>query len=759
MPDVPDLAYACRLPPEDAIAYLESKGYAIGFSWRDVWQEAHAKAFTAAGVMKVDVLADLKAGLVDALKEGTTRQDYLRNLTAILQRKGWWGYEAQVDPVTGEMAGKGLTPRRLATIFDTNLQSAYMAGRYKAFLANVADRPYWQYVAVMDSRTRPAHAALNGRTFRHDDPIWRTHWPPNGFRCFPPETLLRADAEIGLKTWYAGEMVEFETGLGKKLTVTANHPILTGRGRLPAHAIKEGEQVLCDAGIIDARVPGVVDHRQPPASAENLFEALKPQGFRIVPMAANDFHGDALLRKPEIHVAGPDRVLMDEIELEAQQFIGQRHFRQTHGGAIGHANLAGRPPLAGSILVNAVLAQESADVAEAGIQALGDGSLRGHTGTVKGEHAALDVGVNAVRGGPCRTELAAKGGGIALDRLPFESFGFASAAQGNAVAAENAPECGTTEAQLIRELLEANSGLIALDQVVWVRKFDWAGHVFDFQTATGLMFAAGIVVYNCRCGVRALDAEDLQARGIDLSSSEGRLSDIEVSTSRHPDGPTATVTRFEYAPGKFFAPDAGWSYNPGAAALKPFAPPPLDDLPRTFSPGVPLPDLPAPTRVAADRLLAPGLPPEDYAHAFLAEFGADVGQGVVFRDVTGAPLVIDEALFQDGAGNWKAAKDGRGPFMRLLAESVQAPDEIWLRWEESREAPGTWRLKRRYLRSFEVMGDDGPQYGLSVFEYGKDGWSGSTAMMSQADRGPAARLRYIERQRDGFLLYRKPETP
>jgi len=445
VPDVPDLAYACRLPPEDAIAYLESKGYAIGFSWRDVWQEAHAKAFTAAGVMKVDVLADLKAGLVDALKEGTTRQDYLRNLTPLLQRKGWWGYEAQVDPATGEMAGKGLTPRRLATIFDTNLQSAYMAGRYKAFLANVADRPYWQYVAVMDSRTRPAHAALNGRTFRHDDPIWRTHWPPNGFRC--------------------------------------------------------------------------------------------------------------------------------------------------------------------------------------------------------------------------------------------------------------------------------------------------------------------------RCGVRALDAEDLQARGIDLSSSEGRLSDIEVSTSRHPDGPTATVTRFEYAPGKFFAPDAGWSYNPGAAALKPFAPPPLDDLPRTFSPGVPLPDLPAPTRVAADRLLAPGLPPEDYAHAFLAEFGADVGQGVVFRDVTGAPLVIDEALFQDGAGNWKAAKDGRGPFMRLLAESVQAPDEIWLRWEESREAPGTWRLKRRYLRSFEVMGDDGPQYGLSVFEYGKDGWSGSTAMMSQADRGPAARLRYIERHRDGFLLYRKPETP
>jgi hypothetical protein len=132
-----------------------------------------------------------------------------------------------------------------------------------------------------------------------------------------------------------------------------------------------------------------------------------------------------------------------------------------------------------------------------------------------------------------------------------------------------------------------------------------------------------------------------------------------------------------------------------------------------------------------------------------------VDQGVVFTDVTGAPLAIDAALFQDGAGNWKADKNGRGPFMRLLAETVQTPDEIWLRWEESRDRPGQWLLKRRYVRGFEVAGDDGPQYGLSVFEYGKDGWTGSTTMIAQPERSAEARRRYIERQRDGFLLYQK----
>ena len=46
------------------------------------------------------------------------------------------------------------------------------------------------------------------------------------------------------------------------------------------------------------------------------------------------------------------------------------------------------------------------------------------------------------------------------------------------------------------------------------------------------------------------------------------------------------------------------------------------------------------------------------------------------------------------------------------------------------------------------------QYGLTVFEMGDDGWSGSTSMLPQPDKSPAARRRYIERQRDGFMHYR-----
>lgn len=50
-------------------------------------------------------------------------------------------------------------------------------------MANVADRPYFERVAVMDLHTRPKHAALNGFTARADDPVWEYFYAPDGYGC------------------------------------------------------------------------------------------------------------------------------------------------------------------------------------------------------------------------------------------------------------------------------------------------------------------------------------------------------------------------------------------------------------------------------------------------------------------------------------------------------------------------------------------------------------------------------------------------
>lgn len=166
------------LPFEEAIAFFKAKGIVLSpDSFRDLWGKAHAKAFTVARVTAMDILEDIREEVERALEEGLSLGQFKRDLGRILESKGWLARRGEADP------GRRLPPWRLETIYRTNLQSAYSAGRYQQML-DVADaRPYWRYVSVMDSRTRPSHAAMHGLIYRFDHPFWDQWYPPNGYNC------------------------------------------------------------------------------------------------------------------------------------------------------------------------------------------------------------------------------------------------------------------------------------------------------------------------------------------------------------------------------------------------------------------------------------------------------------------------------------------------------------------------------------------------------------------------------------------------
>ena len=123
--------------------------------------------------------------MIAAAEQGKPFAAWKKDLLQHLANKGWLhpnGHNGKeiIDPKTGEIFG---TPRRLDVIYRTNMQSAYNAGQYQTYMADVDNRPYWQYDAVGDNRTRPAHAAMDGLVYRYDDPFWATFYPPNGYRC------------------------------------------------------------------------------------------------------------------------------------------------------------------------------------------------------------------------------------------------------------------------------------------------------------------------------------------------------------------------------------------------------------------------------------------------------------------------------------------------------------------------------------------------------------------------------------------------
>jgi len=63
------------------------------------------------------------------------------------------------------------------------MQVAYNRGRWQQQKTVSSSRPYLMYDAINDSRTRPSHLVMDNTVLHHDDPWWKTHYPPSGYRC------------------------------------------------------------------------------------------------------------------------------------------------------------------------------------------------------------------------------------------------------------------------------------------------------------------------------------------------------------------------------------------------------------------------------------------------------------------------------------------------------------------------------------------------------------------------------------------------
>lgn len=189
---MPSVKFRLGDSPEQAVEFLrQKKMLAAKVFTKDLHASALARATTIARLTSAEMTKDIYQSLETAMREGKPLHQWKKELVGEFERKGWLaGHDKKIskgidgkllaDPKTGEYFG---TPRRLNTIYRVNMQAAYSAARYQRLRDNVDNRPYWQYSAVGDARTRPAHLALSGKIYRYDDPFWTTFYPPNGFNC------------------------------------------------------------------------------------------------------------------------------------------------------------------------------------------------------------------------------------------------------------------------------------------------------------------------------------------------------------------------------------------------------------------------------------------------------------------------------------------------------------------------------------------------------------------------------------------------
>ena len=134
---------------KDAVRFLKGKRALTSEEYRLLDDESRAKAFTVSGYTSLQMLQEFLDCLTKAAEEGTTKEQFLKDMNNFLEEHGY----------------EGMNPWKSDNIFRTNM------------------RPYWQYKTAGDGHVRETHQAMAERVFPADDPIWDVWYPPNGFRC------------------------------------------------------------------------------------------------------------------------------------------------------------------------------------------------------------------------------------------------------------------------------------------------------------------------------------------------------------------------------------------------------------------------------------------------------------------------------------------------------------------------------------------------------------------------------------------------
>ncbi|MBY6243861.1 phage minor head protein [Methylosinus sp. Sm6] len=171
--------------PPEVIRYFSDKGLQPAFSWLDVWGQEHAYAFTVAKAVDAELLGLFKSSIQKAIESGQGFETWRQGLLPELQKLGWLG-PRRVDDPTGKWDSKLVDfsrPRRLETIFWSNVRSARAAGQWERIQRTKKGLPYLLYVRTSSAEPRPQHLVWAGFILPVDHAFWSTHFPPNGWHC------------------------------------------------------------------------------------------------------------------------------------------------------------------------------------------------------------------------------------------------------------------------------------------------------------------------------------------------------------------------------------------------------------------------------------------------------------------------------------------------------------------------------------------------------------------------------------------------
>jgi hypothetical protein len=376
--------------------------------------------------------------------------------------------ESVRDDIHGVLVGgadAGLSPldvgRQLSKQFDnySGYEFERLARTESAFASEAGNREQMmefgvQFVTwLLAAGACPICQAYEGQIIPIDD---EDNQPPAHPNCCLPGTVVTGPRALASTTrWSSGEVVSIQTRRGRFLTVTPNHPILTSKGWVAAGLLREGDEVICGSRLQGVSPSIRPDDYQIPALIEDVAATLgsaRRVTARSVPTAAEDFHGDG--GSSEVCVIRTNRKLGNGLDAASHQPFAKKRLCGRHAEALVLSRLSASE----QFILRTFFAS--------------DGFMRRQShsrplfGAPTGREAILDLA--STMGGDFSLPQKTSHGSTANPDTPSN-----------------------------RELIFA--GEVTSDHIVFVNRFQFAGHVFNLQTEFGWFIANNIITHNCMC--------------------------------------------------------------------------------------------------------------------------------------------------------------------------------------------------------------------------------------------------------------------
>lgn len=174
-----------NIPFEEAVDFLKSKISMTKDEWNELERKLQFRAFTVAALNDADMIEAVRGRLAYAVEKGETVWQSWHDIKAMTE--DW---------------GERFSPNYWETVYRTNVQSAYNAGRLMQYQNN--EPKAWELLFIEDGRTsnvcRGLSGIVGGKTLSSKHSFWDTYgFPPYHFNC---RTTFRAvyDDETEVET-------------------------------------------------------------------------------------------------------------------------------------------------------------------------------------------------------------------------------------------------------------------------------------------------------------------------------------------------------------------------------------------------------------------------------------------------------------------------------------------------------------------------------------------------------------------------------